>query len=349
MVLQMPIRILQLIAISMLLMVSCKSDQLILPDIDNSAVDFQFIEFDKLLFDMDTTNLDSGLAKLNESYPAFSKLFFETILPIKDEEGNISTEILHEFLSDSSLVELKNDVDQAVDKRNLKSAFEEAYKYVRHYFPNLKPPNIYTLISGFAYQRFLFEDEEGDALGVGLDFFLGEDYPYKKIDPKNPSFSAYQTRTFNKDHIVKKALELWVEDKITPPLKNNLVSYMITNGKKLYILDQILPTVSDTVIMEYSKQQLEWADENQLQVWSYFFEQELFYETNLRKLNKYINPSPNSPGMPAEAPGRIANYMGWRIVETYMDRYPDKSLEMLLMETDAQKILDLSKYKPRKS
>jgi len=52
--------------------------------------------------------------------------------------------------------------------------------------------------------------------------------------------------------------------------------------------------------------------------------------------------------MPPEAPGRIANYMGWQIVKTYMNRYPDKGLEMLIMENDAQKILDLSKFKPRK-
>jgi len=329
--------------------VACKNnDDQPLPDIDQSAIDFKFIEFDEELFLLDTTDLDDSLIAIRAKYPAFSELFFKSILPVKDEQGNISSQILSEFLTDPSLRDLKDTVSLLVDKGQLKSQFQEAFKYARHYLPNLKTPNIYTLISGFAYQRFLFEDEEGDALGVGLDFFLGEDYPYKKIDPKNPSFSAYQTRTFNEDHIVKKVLDIWIEDKIAPPAKNNLVSHMITNGKKLYILDKLLPTVSDTVIMEYTKDQLDWADNNQHQIWSYFFNQDLFYETNLRRLNKYISPSPDSPGMPPEAPGRIANYMGWQIVKTYMNRYPDKGLEMLIMENDAQKILDLSKFKPRK-
>lgn len=344
----MSIRILHLIPICLILIISCKSDPVVLPEIDQSDIDFKFIEFDEQLFELDTTKLAEELKALAVEHPAFSKLFFESILPIKDQKGEISTDILQEFLGDPSLQSLQDTVSIVIDKDKLKSQFEEAFKYSRYYLPNLKPPNIYTLISGFAYQRFLFEDEDGDALGVGLDFFLGEDYPYKKIDPKNPSFSQYQTRSFNKDHLVKKALETWIEDKISPPAQNSLVAHMITNGKKLYILDQLLPTVSDTVIMEYSKEQLEWANENQLQIWSFFFDQDLFYETNLRKLNKYINPSPDSPGMPPEAPGRIANYMGWRIVEAYMTRYPDKSLEMLILEDDTQKILDMSKYKPRK-
>jgi len=332
----------------MILIYSCKGDEQVLPEIDESSVDFKFIEFDRSLFELDTTDLDNGLEHLNNAYPAFSNLFFESILPIKDKDGDLEKMVLQEFLTDSLMTSVKETIDQEIDKDRLKSQFEQAYKYARHYFPRLKAPNIYTLISGFAYQRFLFEDEEGDAIGIGLDLFLGDDFPYKKIDPKNPSFSAYQTRTFNEDHIVKKALETWIEDKIAPPQSNNLVAHMITNGKKLYILDQLLPSVPDSVIMEYSREQLAWADNSQLQIWSFFFDQDLFYETDLRKINKYINPSPDSPGMPPEAPGRIANYMGWRIVETYMNRYPEKSLEMLIMENDAQKILDMSKYKPRK-
>lgn len=341
-------RILQLLILPIFIILSCENKHQALPDINRSTVDFKYVEFDDELFKLDTTRLDQALEKIDSTYPAFSRLYFESILPIKNQKGELSIDILNEFLSDPSLQNLQDTVSQVIDKDMLKAQFAEAFKYARHYFPNLKPPNIYTLISGFAYQRFLFEDEEGDALGVGLDFFLGADYPYKKIDPKNPSFSQYQTRSFNKDHIVKKALETWIEDKIPPPTKNNLVAHMVTNGKKLYILDQLLPTISDTVIMEYTNEQLAWADENQLQIWSFFFDQDLFYETNLRKLNKYINPSPDSPGMPPEAPGRIANYMGWKIVETYMSKYPDKSLEMLILEDDTQKILDMSKYKPRK-
>lgn len=337
-----------LLSIGLLSLASCKEDQVDAPEVAHEVVDFQFIAFEEELFQLDTNDIDAQLTELTSRYPAFTDLFFEAITPMKDNQGKVVHKELISFIGDHFLRNIKDTINQVIDKKLIKRDFENAFKYAKHYFPNWSTPNIYTLISAFDYQRFMLEDETGDAIGVGLDFFLGSDYPYKSIDPSNPSFSAYLTRTFNKDHIVKKALEIWIDDKLPPSTGNNLVSHMIHNGKKLYILDKLLPHVSDTIIMEYTADQLAWTEQNELKVWSFFFDQDLFYETSMRKLNKYINPSPNSPGMPDQAPGRVANYMGWKIVEAYMKRHPEKSIEMLLLERDGQKILDASKYKPKK-
>ena len=51
--------------------------------------------------------------------------------------------------------------------------------------------------------------------------------------------------------------------------------------------------------------------------------------------------------MPAGAPGRTANYMGWQIVKKYMNRNPETTMQDLIAYTDAQKLLEESKYKPR--
>jgi uncharacterized protein YjaZ len=39
--------------------------------------------------------------------------------------------------------------------------------------------------------------------------------------------------------------------------------------------------------------------------------------------------------------------MGWQIVRKYMKENPDVSLQELMADTDAEKILHASKYKPR--
>ena len=38
--------------------------------------------------------------------------------------------------------------------------------------------------------------------------------------------------------------------------------------------------------------------------------------------------------------------MGWRIAERYMENHPEVSLQELMAEGDAQKILEESQYKP---
>jgi len=60
-----------------------------------------------------------------------------------------------------------------------------------------------------------------------------------------------------------------------------------------------------------------------------------------------VDHSPNSPGMPSDAPGRTANWTGWQIVKAYMKRNPKITLSQLIEETDAQQILTKAKYKPR--
>jgi hypothetical protein len=82
-------------------------------------------------------------------------------------------------------------------------------------------------------------------------------------------------------------------------------------------------------------------------MWAHFLKEELLYSTDFQKFRKLVDYSPSSPGMPPEAPGRTANYMGLKIVEAYMRRYPDLGLQGLTELQDAQYILEQSRYKPR--
>ncbi|HMV22782.1 MAG TPA: hypothetical protein PKA71_00510, partial [Saprospiraceae bacterium] len=75
----------------------------------------------------------------------------------------------------------------------------------------------------------------------------------------------------------------------------------------------------------------------------------LLYNEDYQKIRKYIEYSPNAPGMPAEAPGKTANWIGERIIAAYMKNNPGMTMDGLLRQNDAQKILEMSKYKPRRN
>jgi hypothetical protein len=97
-----------------------------------------------------------------------------------------------------------------------------------------------------------------------------------------------------------------------------------------------------------SKAQAAWLPDNEREMWAFFLKENLFYSGDYQKIRKYIEYSPGSPGMPDEAPGRTANWVGWQIIKAYMTRYPDTTMEQLIALKDAQKILDDSKYKPKR-
>jgi hypothetical protein len=87
-------------------------------------------------------------------------------------------------------------------------------------------------------------------------------------------------------------------------------------------------------------------------MWGYFLKENdpagtnLLYSSDWQNIRKYVEYSPSSPGMPPEAPGRTANWLGWQIVKAYMQRHPEATMQDLIALRNAQKLLDDSRYRP---
>lgn len=322
-----------------------------LPNVEAYRKEVGIVRFEHLVFDLNIQKLPEEVETLANDYPVLFDIYFDNLLGFKYEEDSIFFfRSLKGFLQDEKILQLKRVVqEEYYDISNLEKELSEAFAYMKYYFPSFEQPNVYTLFAEYTIQLFLFTEENGrDAVGIGLDMFLGRDYPYGAMFPDNPSFSTYLTRSFNREHIAKKTMEAIIQDRMTDPAQERLLDIMIHNGKKLFILDKVLPMAHDSIITEFTEDELNWCTQNELEMWAFFFKKELFYETDLSKINKYIYPSPHSPGMPEDAPGRTGNYMGWKIVEAYMRKFPETSMEDLLHFEDAQKLLELSKYKPKR-
>ena len=63
-------------------------------------------------------------------------------------------------------------------------------------------------------------------------------------------------------------------------------------------------------------------------------------------LTGYLNDGPFTSEVSQDAPGRLGIWLGWRITESYMEHNENVSLQELMAEPDAQKILENSYYKP---
>ena len=292
---------------------------------------------------------NESFGALSEKHPDFGKLYYAQIVPIKlDDDPQITQVQLQAFKTDPFILELKSKTDSVfADLTSVKQTLSYGLENALEAGIVDQIPSVYTFISGLSYQCFLFDDNEIEGLGIGLDMFLGEAFPYGQLAQQNPAFSAYNSRTFTKDHIAKKALETIVADRLGQAKGNAMIDHMIHNGKSLYILDQLLPALPDSIIHEYTMDQMDWCEQNQKEMWAHFLREDLFYETDFREFSKLVNPSPNSPGMPSEAPGRTANFIGSKIVAAYMDKNPDLSLTDLIQSSDSKEILDKSRYKPR--
>ncbi len=329
------------VLLSAILIQSCRPDgRRDVPDVSGIEADIAIRRFEQGLFGLDTSRMAAGLAGLGEAYPEFSPLFFEQVLGVSPED----TAFARGFITHPAMRRLY-DTCQVLygNMADIETELEEAFRFFRHYFPEEAMPTVTTFISEYTVAAFVYGEND---LAIGLDLFLGEAYPYRQIGPGNPAFSEYLTRTFNRSHLASKAIQALADGLAGPPPGNRLLDMMVHNGKKLYTLDLLLPYSPDSVKLEITPGQVAWLQDNELEMWAHFLKEDLLYSANWQDIRKLVEYSPHSPGMPPEAPGRTANWLGWQIVKAYMKRHPETSLPQLFSLNDAQAFLEASGYKP---
>ena len=293
-----------------------------------------------------------GLADLRAEDPDFWNLYFRQIVPLEkqDEPADSLLYRLNRFIQEPGVRWLYDTTAQIFeDFADLKREFSQAFQFYQYYFPEREVPAVYTMLTDFAYFPFIFQDSRSqDALGVSLEMFLGREFPYQRLLGNHPAFSDYLLRTFNSDHLVKKSLDVLIDDLMGPMSGDRLLDYMVHNGKHLFILDQLLPYAPDSVLFEYRPEQITWCRDNARNIWAFLLSEDLLYSNDFAKFKKLVQHSPNVPGMPPEAPGQVANWVGLQIISAFMARNPDLSLDDLIAHRDAQQILTESRYKPRR-
>jgi hypothetical protein len=331
--------------------VGCKSDRRDdLPDVSKiPPVKLQIRRFEQDLFKLDTNNFAAALSSLKAKYGEFAQIYFEHILGANSPENAPQGELVYlkGFLRHPMVRKLYDTVQVVYPELPEASLqpLQEALRYYQYYFPKRKIPTLTTFVSEYSIGNFVYGKDE---LAIGLDFFLGEKYPYLSYNPDNPNFSQYLTRTFNAEHIAVKTLQPLVSDIVgEAPPGETLLDYMIHNGKKMYLLDHLLPYAADTAKMEVSALQWKWLTENEQNIWAFFLQQNLLYNSEWQKIRKFVEYSPNSPGMPTEAPGRTGDWLGWQIIKAYVAQNPNTSMQDVLRLNNSQDILKRARYKPK--
>ncbi len=322
-----------------ILLFSCTKDEVKnIPKVSTEGISLDIRHFEQGLLAMDTTNIEQGIAKLAADYPLFfNGIYLPRILPVLQDP-----KVFSQFVKAPSVRSLLDSCSMITSNFSKeREGFKKAFAFYKHYMPNRRIPKIVTFTSEYTLGNFTYEDS---LVGVGLDFFLGQGHSGYNLD----FFPNYIQRTMEREYIVSKTIKTLANDLVGPPAGSKLIDFMVTNGKVLYILDHLLPREQDSIKLEYTQEQVAWCNNNEKSIWAFLLDEELLYSTKQKEFKKYIDHSPNSPGMPEMAPGRTANYIGWKIIEAYMNRFPTTSFEELLNLKDAQAILTKSKYKPKR-
>lgn len=329
-----------LLFLLVLFFISCSNDSLKI-DTDSIDLTIKVNRFEQDFFKLkQVQNLKSELSKLEAKYGEFYFRYINNIMQFGDEK-NPSFEIgIKGFLNDPDINAINKDVQEMYpDFNDLKANLTEAFKKYHFHFPKKKIPTIVTFVSGFAFGIVATDS----ILGIGLDRYLGANCIYYN----KMSWPKYITSKSQKKYIVTDAMRSWIGTEFeVNNSKKILLNEMIYQGKIMYALDATLNT-HDTLKIIYTKPQYDWAKFNEFEVWKYMIDKKVLFTSNASEFAKFLNDGPFTSGFPKESPPRLGVYIGWQIVRAYM-KNNNVTLEELMKEQDAQKILNKSKYKPNK-
>lgn len=318
------------------------------PSVDVSEIKLNTRRFDRDLATLDTSQLSAGLQNLQQKYPDFLGFYLDTLMGFR-VQGNYSDtavgvrEGFRTFLTHPDYRGLFDTVAAHFPHTKSTDAdLQKGFAYYHHYFPQKPVPGVVYFVSGLnSWSAITY----GDLLGIGLDMYLGRQYPFYA----SVGIPAYAVEKLAPAYIPADAFRaLYRDDHPFETDARSLLDMMIQRGKEQYFLNQILPHTPDSVKLGFTGAQTKWCTENEAQIYNALASEELLYETNLQKIMRYVSDGPAAVGFPHEAPGNIGTFIGLRIVEAWMEKHDGIALQALVEERhDSQRFLQESGYKPR--
>ena len=295
----------------------------------------QLHRFERVLFDTPMEQLQGKLQSVSGEYST-------ELLNIQPNNPDFM-QMLSGFVQDPTMREVYRLVDSVFgDMQEESEELGKALKRAQELSPTLRYDKVYTFVSGmFDYDmRVGCNSHE---LVIGLDQYI---LPYtEKFNYFNsPLFLVQQSR---RQYLVTDCMEAIGRQHIAIPQDKemSLLDYMVAEGKAIYFAEQTLPGTPDSILMRYSKPQMEWMQKNETNVWSYLLQKKVLYDNDYMRFHNLIDDAPKTNAFRDSSP-RTPYYIGWKIVSRYVEN-TGVSMDELFEETDAQKILSKSNYRPK--
>lgn len=308
-----------------LMLSSCGDEPKIKKEVKNIPCEVNLVRFDQLFFRSD----EKSIKDLRKEY---SYLLSPTM---SDEQliQSVRTPLYKELYAEVQ--------QQYAEDDDLKSELILLYQHLKFYFPNFSiPQKTITVISEIDYEHKSFLTDSVTV--VALDMYLGKGHRFYE----SPD---YIQLGFEKEQIVQDLVDDFYY-RIKKGLSDkSFVSQMVNAGKGVYLKEKVLPLSTDSQKMCYTQEQVEWCEANEEYIWRYFVERKLLYDTDRELTRRFIDVAPFSKfylELDNESPGRIGVWLGWKIVQSFMEAN-DVSLETML-KMDEKELFLQSKYKPKR-
>lgn len=320
------IGLLFLLSQALLIMQSC-SDNLLDTDISKSNYQLKSVHLDSIIKHTPEAQLGTELFDLSQKFPEIIDYQFyycyKTGLP-KDTAFQANW---IDFTHNPYYKRLSKRIDERFpDTEHSRKIIEDGFKRIHVHLPDAKlPKTILFMNSFFSSSMYCTENE----IGVGLERYLGAKTDVIKELPGDV-FYEWIKEAMEPEYLERDAVCAWVLTHICEPGKDmNNIEAIIQWGKILYLTKAALPEQEERILLRYPAADYTWALKNERAFWEHLVKHNMLFVKSETDQAAFLQEAPFTSGLPQKGPDRLGQFLGYRIVASYMEQY-DVTLQQLL-------------------
>jgi hypothetical protein len=301
-------------------------------------IDIPISRFDKQFHSITELNYNVKLGELESEFPQLLDYFISDVMYIPLSNDSIKRSNIVLFNDNTDVIDFNKEINESYpDVKEISDKLNFAFGRFLFHFPDAVIPEKTVLLNSYNTTAINSFDNN---LVVGLEFYL--------LD-KNSFINdvyEYQKVRYDRKYMIADALEFWLSSSFWNSSEiNNFQDELIFKGKIMYLIHQFIPEEELDVVFRFSKEDVMWCSVSEHNIWNEIMKLELMYSEDVEKYYSFFNSAPFTRGMPKESPGRLGNWDGYQIVDSYMNN-TDVSLQSLMSNNNPQEILLKSKYRP---
>jgi len=310
------------------------------PDVDHIQLEVTPHLFFIDLFEMDENDLEAETKQLYAKYGAYLSAYSQQIIKIGSPENPNYHKFMRSFIDYEDNKEVYAKCKAIYPNGDeLEKELSEAFRHYKYYYPEAMVPEVYLHTSYFNQSIAL----DSNWVSVSVEKYLGQDcefYEWLAV-PK------YLRKKMVPQKVVPDVMKAIAMSNDTIGMKNeDVLSKMISQAKLQYFVKAMIPTIEDTLLFDYTKDQMQWCESYEADIWASMVEQKHIYNTERMVMQKYVGDSPFTYYFGQDSPGKAAVFLGYKILEAYMENNSDLGLNDLLKQNDAHYILREARYRP---
>lgn len=208
------------------------------------------------------------------------------------------------------------------------------------------PVSDFVAVAWGVPQSIVIDSDKSNSAYIALNHYLGAEHPAYNNRPE------YLRQNKRREMIPVDIAEAFVGTvyPFDDSQNSSVLSEILYEGALAVAKQAAVPNSPLSDILGFTPSQLKEITENEALMWDVLIKNNYLYSTDADVKSNLFDPRPNSTLISSDAPGRSVRYIGYNIVNQYIDKYPDTTLKQLLSPdfyNNPVEVLRKSGYSPK--